>query len=113
MAVSGTNALDKKYNIQRPTCNDDDFEELQTLISTTARRHQEWNEFWLDEATILRFLKAYITVSDSYDALVNFCEWRVEHDVDNISPDDVEIKIEDASGRCKILYGFLIHVGDL
>lgn len=97
--------IDKKYNVERPTYKQEDLEELQTQITSTARLHPEWKEFWIDEPTLIRFLKANITVAESHEALVNFCEWRVKYDVDNISPDDPDIKLEDSLGRAKILYG--------
>ena len=61
-ATTSSNALDEKYQIQRPTYKPEDLQELQQLISDAALEHPEWNQFWIEEPTLIRFLKGIFCV---------------------------------------------------
>jgi len=95
--------LDIKYKMKRPSYDVEDLETLKRYFSKELNRNPEWKDFWIEEETMIRFLKANESVQESLEALETYCDWRHKFDVDNISPDDSDIQKESSARREEIL----------
>ena len=99
--------LSKAYNIQRPAYDEDNLEKLKILIEKKLNENPEWKKHWVDEDSIIRFLKAFLTVNDTLNALDEYCNWRVNKDVDGIASIDIstdeKLLKEQAKDRDQIL----------
>ena len=89
--------LDFKYKMKRPSYNENDLELLKKYYYKELNRNPEWKDYWVEEETIIRFLKAHVTVQESLEALSIYCDWRHKYSVDDISPDDPDIRKEGAA----------------
>ena len=107
--------LSKAYNIQRPSYDEDNVEKLKILIEKKLNENTEWKRHWVDEDSIIRFLKAFLSVDDTLNALYEYCNWRVNEDVDGIAALDAKtnpiLTKEEAKGRDRILYGHYDRCG--
>lgn len=79
-----------KYKIKRPEYDEDDLADLKVCMEEKVKECEQWDEKWLDEDTLIRFLKAFITVEDTIDALEDYMNWRIRKKVDQISKLDVD-----------------------
>ena len=100
--------LSKAYHIQRPSYNRDDLEKLKVLIEKKLNDNPDWKKNWVDEDSIVRFLKAFLNVEDTLNALDEYCNWRKDEDIDGIASLDAKTNSsllkEEAKGRDRILY---------
>lgn len=108
-ALRMDNELCAKYKIKRPTYDEHDLDDLKVCMEEKVKECADWNEKWLDDATLIRFLKAFITVEDAISALEDYMNWRVKKDVDAISrldvDSDADLKKESNMNRNVILEG--------
>ncbi|XP_057296078.1 uncharacterized protein LOC130625015 [Hydractinia symbiolongicarpus] len=91
--------LDEKYNIKRPQYDEEDLIKLQRLVITEQKTQIDWQDLWLEESVLIRFLKAFLTVEDAFTAIQKYCDWRIKYGVENISPHEDCILRETAVGR--------------
>ena len=100
--------LSKAYHIQRPSYDKDHLEKLKILIEKKLNENPDWKRHWVDEDSIIRFLKAFLTVEDTLNALDEYCNWRVSEDVDGIASIDIstdeKLLKEQAKNRDRILH---------
>lgn len=81
--------LCRRYKIKRPPYEAADLEELTRRMEEEFPMHSDWNLDWLKEQTLVRFLKAFLTVSDTVKALVEYFDWRLTEKADVILTVDV------------------------
>ncbi|XP_077984519.1 uncharacterized protein LOC144439126 [Glandiceps talaboti] len=55
------------------------------------------------DASLRRFLRAFLTINDTFNAVLKCNKWRREYGVENLKDDNEEIKAQTALGTCKIL----------
>ena len=107
--------LSKAYNIQRPSYNKDSAEKLKVLVAKRLSENPEWKKDWLTEDSVIRFLKAFLTVEDTLNALDEYCNWRRDEDVDAIGALDVsadqDMLTEQAKNRDHLLHGHYDRCG--
>lgn len=91
--------LNKKYRIQEACYDEKDLQKLQESVNEDLINQTGFQSNWYNEATLVRFLKAFITVSDTVAALLKYSEWRAKYNVDLVSSEEAIIKKEDALRR--------------
>ena len=96
-------SLATKYGIKCPSNSDEDLETLKCVINSKILEHVNWKKDWGKEQTLIRFLRAFITIDGAIDALVAYFNWRVKYDVDNITEHHSDVKKEDSVGRLQIV----------
>lgn len=79
-----------KYKIKRPPHDAAALNELTSRMEEEFLGHPNWNKSWMKECTLVRFLKAFLTVEKTVEALFEYFDWRVEEKVDEILTVDVE-----------------------
>lgn len=94
--------IDEKYNIERPKYESEQLTELETKVNACIEQHEEWNNSWCTQSTLIRFLKANISVEKTCKKLVAYFDWRVSYDTDNLSCEDEDIKAEAETGKLQI-----------
>ena len=107
--------LSAKYKIKRPSCNKDEADKLKVLAADRLSENPEWKKDWLTEDSVTRFLKAFLTVEDTLNALDEYCNWRRDEDVDAIAALDAttneSLLKEEAKGRDRILFDYYDRCG--
>ena len=93
VAIDGSlrDSLCQKYSIIQLTYKDDDLKALQQHVDNDLQEHPKWKPDWLTQSVLIRYLKAFITVEDAHQALIKYCEWRLEENVDDMRVDDPDI----------------------
>ena len=57
----------------------------------------------LNSKCLQRFLRAFLTPEDSFDALLRYIEWRDKFQIDSINGDHSDVVKEHAAGRCYVV----------
>ncbi|XP_070553225.1 uncharacterized protein [Ptychodera flava] len=80
--------------------NENDFKELKSRCQLIFEADPA--QFQTD-ASLRRFLKAFLTVNGAFTAVLKCNKWRREYGVENLTAETDEIKSHTAMGTCKIL----------
>lgn len=103
------NELCEKYKIKRPSYDEQDLDDLKVCMEEKVKERAEWTDKWLDHETLIRFLKAFLTVEETICALEDYMNWRIAKDVDSISQldvnDDEDLKRETDMNRTVLIPG--------
>lgn len=103
MAEEGIDKLKyihQKYDIKRTSYKEEDLESLRLLIEPYFQSDEENRQ---NTAFLKRFLRAFLTPDESYQAILRYLEWREKFQVNSLSQHDPDIVKEDNIGRVTIL----------
>ncbi|XP_066922831.1 uncharacterized protein [Clytia hemisphaerica] len=113
--VENDRMLSEKYHITRPKYKNEELEELRGLVAKKLSENEGWKEHWLNEDSLIRFLKAFENVKDALNGLEEYCNWRQQNNVDRIAGIDIsadeKMKKEQERDRDRIFDGHYDRCG--
>jgi CRAL/TRIO domain. len=100
--------LSKLYRIKRPVYNENDLERVKVIVGDLFTVNKHWKSEWMHEEALVRFLKAFLNVRDTVNAITEYCNWRHKEDVDGVQAINIEgdenMMKEQNKERDRILY---------
>lgn len=88
--------IHSKYNILRTAYTEEDLEQLKSLTEPFFSSNEAKRQ---NIQCLKRFLRAFLTPKDAYEAILKYLEWRDKFDVDSLREDDIDIIKEHEIGR--------------